>query len=136
VCETTPASSLLLPPELTSGRRARRFVEEHWCAVHDPADPQQVQLLVTELVSNAVRHGGPPVVVAMDCSASEGVVVSVSDGSAADPVLQDVGPHGEGGRGVRLVDLLSVEWGVERGRPARSGEAAAPGKTVWCRLVA
>lgn len=130
---------MTLAPELSSTRLSRRFVEEHWCHVHDSADLRAVHLLVTELVSNAVRYGGPPIALTLDCAGGEGVKVSVSDGSDADPVARDVGPEGEGGRGVRLVDLLSVEWGVDHPREGDAAElldeAGRPGKTVWCRLV-
>lgn len=131
---------MVLAPELSSTRLSRRFVEDHWCHVHDGADLRAVHLLVTELVSNAVRYGGPPIALTLDCVGAEGVKLSVSDGSEEDPVARDVGPEGEGGRGVRLVDLLSVEWGVLHPREGSAGEpvdgAGRPGKTVWCRLVA
>lgn len=108
-------------------RRARRFLDEHWCVEHAAVMRPQAELVVTELVSNAVQHGRPPVELSLDCSGPEGVVISVSDGNPELPRVQTVGPQADHGRGVRLVELLSDEWGV-RTRPG--------GKSVWSRLVA
>jgi hypothetical protein len=48
--------------------------------------------------------------------------VEVDDPSPLPPVLQDPGPHDEGGRGLRIVDSFADDWGV---RPLEHG------KTVW-----
>lgn len=71
-------------------------------------------MLITELVSNAVRYGGPPIEVELNCVEEAGVLLSVTDGSPHLPVVQEVGPSGLGGRGVRLMEVLSAEWGVQR----------------------
>ena len=103
------------------------------------ASLDRAHLLVSELVSNAVRHGGAPITLVIACMGVEGVLVAVSDGSPVFPVSRQVPLRAEGGRGVHLVDTLSTEWGVERGaRPGGGREAAAEsagGKTVWCRLT-
>ncbi|RYZ32593.1 MAG: ATP-binding protein, partial [Propionibacteriaceae bacterium] len=107
MCSHAGLSDVLLPPELASGRLARTFVDDHWCPVHGGDDRQHVHLLATELVTNAVRHGGPPITLTMECRDGDGVLLSVSDGSSESPEHLDVGPRAPGGRGVRLVDLLS-----------------------------
>ncbi|WP_380161736.1 ATP-binding protein [Kineococcus sp. R86509] len=140
---------MTLPAELASGRLARVFIDEHWCTTHDSVERERVHLLVTELVVNAVRHGGPPIMVRIECTGPVSVLVSVSDGSADLPRPRQVEPEAVGGRGVHLVDLLSAEWGVERhhiggrhttgidtGTDNDTDDAAGEGKTVWCRLVA
>ena len=140
-----------LPAELASGRLVRVFVDEHWCTTHGGHDHSRVHLVVTELVTNAVRYGGPPIVFEINCIGADGVLVSVSDGSDAVPAPRPAGPTVLGGRGVHLVDLLSEEWGVEHHRdphdphdhrkPRSHGKhvdlaVAGEGKTVWCRMVA
>ena len=122
VCEATPAAEITLPDHEHSARQARTFLSEAFCSVHHARVLDEAQLLVSELVTNAVRYGGPPVLVRVDCDGSAGLQVSVSDGNPRPPVRKDVAPEAEGGRGVALVDIISDRWGVDQ---------AASGKTVW-----
>lgn len=138
MCVPTPASTLVVPVDLSSGRLARHFLEEHWCHQHSSAHLDQAKLLFTELVTNAVRHAGPPIVLRLECVEAEGVVLSVSDGDPAAPVTTVADPADLGGRGVHLVELLSRDWGVRHHPPGRDHHASVPPvqtvKTVWCRL--
>jgi anti-sigma regulatory factor (Ser/Thr protein kinase) len=88
------------------------------------------ELLVSELVTNAVLHsrGG----VSLTLAVADGVLeVGVADPGPRLPPQRSLTPGSgppwtaEGGRGLRLVDRLSVEWGVV---------AVDPGKQVWFRL--
>lgn len=83
-----------------------------------------VVLVVSEMVTNAVRHAEPPVELEIEVGEDD-VVVSVRDGSSLAPVAREADVDAEGGRGMLLVDLLSHEHGV-RSQP--------PGKAVWARL--
>ena len=86
-------------------------------------------LLVSELVTNALRHGGGPRELVVDVAAA-GVTVSVSDSSPAPPLQRDqwspaVEVLPENGRGLLLVAALADDWGW----------AQEPlGKRVWFRL--
>jgi anti-sigma regulatory factor (Ser/Thr protein kinase) len=84
-------------------------------------------LVVTELLTNAVVHGGLPAVVrlrAWDCWVS----VEVQDtATEALPKLTSPDPWVPGGRGLWLVDALSVAWGW---RPDVTGKA------VWALISA
>jgi anti-sigma regulatory factor (Ser/Thr protein kinase) len=87
-----------------------------------------VELLASELVANAVLHGGGPVTVGLERSAHL-VRVEVSDTSSELPALQP--PEdllAERGRGFLLVDRLATRWGFERRRD--------DGKTVWFEVEA
>lgn len=83
-----------------------------------------VALVVSEMVTNAVRHAAPPVALEIEAGESD-VVIAVCDGSPEPPVARIADVEAEGGRGMLLVDLLSDDHGV-RSQP--------PGKTVWASL--
>lgn len=85
---------------------------------------QVVELLTGEVVANAVLHGPEHGRVRVsvwidDC----GVLVSVTDDSTADPVVQHPAPTAVSGRGMALVEALSHSWGVDHHEDM--------GKTVW-----
>jgi anti-sigma regulatory factor (Ser/Thr protein kinase) len=84
-----------------------------------------VELLVSELVTNAIRHGRPPLTVRAEHT-SGSVTVCVEDASNAIPVPVDNAPwDASGGRGLHLVEALADRWGV-----TPNGQ----GKRVWFRL--
>jgi anti-sigma regulatory factor (Ser/Thr protein kinase) len=84
------------------------------------------ELLVSELVTNAVVHGSGIIVVVIDC-ADDQVSISVSDDEPAEPEIQPERPLALGGRGLRMIESLASAWGV---RPRPDG----PGKVVWVTL--
>ena len=101
---------------------ARRLALE--CARTHGFDGGDLALVVTELVTNAVRHGSPPVEVEID-TCEHCVTVVVADTSTARPVQREACDDDEGGRGLLLVDLLAAERGMR---------ASASGKAVWAEL--
>lgn len=83
-----------------------------------------VVLVVSEMVTNAVRHGTGPVTLELERD-TQAVVVGVRDESPEQPVARQADADAEGGRGLELVDLLCVAHGVR---------SSPPGKTVWGAL--
>lgn len=107
-----------------SVRQARRFVTGALDGV--AAETAELALLlVSELVSNCVRHAATPFLVTVD-RAADRLTFEVEDGSADLPVARHPGLTDPSGRGLRIVDTFSARWGV-RG-------AAAHGKVVWFEL--
>lgn len=87
-----------------------------------PADVTDVvELLVSELVTNALRYGRGPIGLRLLRGTST-VVCEVSDELDAAPRLRTVHQGDEGGRGLHLVDQLSKNWGTR---------TTAHGKIVW-----
>ncbi|MCX4881535.1 ATP-binding protein [Streptomyces sp. NBC_00847] len=87
-----------------------------------------VQLCVTELVANVIRHvgEGTPVSVRLTRTHVDRIRVEVTDSDPrALPVLLAAKGDDESGRGIALLDAVALRWGVEQG---------AVGKTVWCEL--
>jgi signal transduction histidine kinase/DNA-binding response OmpR family regulator/serine phosphatase RsbU (regulator of sigma subunit) len=81
-----------------------------------------VTLVVSELVTNAVLHGLPPVRLQL-CKLSRQLVVEVSDGGMLFSRRRPASRDDEHGRGLQVVAAVSDEWGQ---RPT------AGGKSVWC----
>jgi anti-sigma regulatory factor (Ser/Thr protein kinase) len=128
VCEATARAELLLPTESTSPAVARQFAQRSGCREHGLEMLDDALLLISELVTNSVLHGGPPIVLAVDCD-GEGLHVRVRDGSTTMPAPRSADASAESGRGMSLVDLLSSTWGVD---PV--ADVHGPGKEVWFEL--
>ncbi|MFJ6573698.1 ATP-binding protein [Streptomyces sp. NPDC091292] len=82
------------------------------------------ELLISELVTNGIRHGTGPEVVFRLVIGEEFLVLEVHDGSPQLPRVRTAGPGEENGRGMFLVDALATSWGV-----------SADGTTTWCILT-
>ena len=106
---------------------ARRFVGEALERL-----PQEIcqaaALLVSELATNAVRHGGGNFRVTVEDRPEERRLwVGVTDDGRGRPQLLMPPVTAEHGRGLQLVGRLASRWGVRRSRD--DGE-----KTVWFEL--
>jgi DNA-binding NarL/FixJ family response regulator len=114
-----------LPRDLASVREARQFLRRTLTA-WDLADVEDTsQLVVSELVTNAVTHADSACRVRLLRHPST-LRIEVSDCGAGTPDPQPANPGGEHGRGIHIVSALSVAWGTE---PLADG-----GKVVWAEL--
>jgi anti-sigma regulatory factor (Ser/Thr protein kinase) len=112
------------PDAPARGRHALSEILDGW-GFAEPAR-EDVLLVVSELVTNAVLHGAEPIVVTV-VRAAERVRVEVTDGATdASPHSNRVPPEAETGRGLSVVTRLAAAWGW-RASPGR-------GKTVWAEL--
>jgi GAF domain-containing protein len=87
-----------------------------------------IELLLSELVTNAIRYGAEPIqarlILPGPCAGPEGaprgtLICEVSDGSSTAPHLRRAATTDEGGRGLFLVAQLAQAWGTrytERGK--------------------
>lgn len=104
-----------LPKDTRAPLLARAFVRKELGELHSVEVRDRVELLASELVTNAVVHAGSLVTMDVVSEASGAVLVEVADGSPVHPVLRETELLDESGRGLELVDKLSVEWGVREG---------------------
>ncbi|MER6157670.1 SpoIIE family protein phosphatase [Streptomyces sp. NPDC001868] len=81
------------------------------------------ELVVSELVTNAIRYGRPPVRLRLIHDRT--LLCEVSDSGGTTPHLRRARVYDEGGRGLLLVAQLAQHWGTRRSRR---------GKTVWAEL--
>jgi anti-sigma regulatory factor (Ser/Thr protein kinase) len=121
MCQATPRAERELPVSHQAPAVARDFLRHTSCAVHHSALVDDALLLTSELVTNSVLHGGPPLVIAVECDAEQ-LQVRVRDGSPAVPAPQEPAQSDENGRGLALVAALSADWGVD---------PEPDGKYVW-----
>lgn len=115
-----------LTAEGGSCARARQVVRDaasSWGLSEDLSD--DAQLVVTELVSNGIDHGEGLITLTVSRK-TDGMLVEVHDESPKQPQLRPVDPSSARGRGMQLVQALSVRWGTTPGDG---------GKVVWAELA-
>ncbi|MBE7162931.1 MAG: ATP-binding protein [Williamsia herbipolensis] len=115
---------VVLPGDERVARAARALIVARWPQLPDVV-LDDLRLIVTELVSNAVRHGRPDYALRM-IDRDAGIDVAVLDHAEGEPVKRAPSSVDGSGRGLHLVEALSDEWGVER--------APGGGKYVWATL--
>jgi anti-sigma regulatory factor (Ser/Thr protein kinase) len=119
VVESLKGVSLRLAAAPASVGTARQAVDGlEWLSEQVEA-AFNVRLLVTELVTNSIRHAdlASNDEVSVDIQpVPAGVRVEVADPGEgfARPVFTEKPPAGTGGRGIYLVDALADRWGIER----------------------
>jgi anti-sigma regulatory factor (Ser/Thr protein kinase) len=118
--------------ELSTGANApaiaRRFVKEHASDLAIDLK-NDAELLVSEVVTNAVVHGRPAITLRVSTD-PPGIGIAVHDfGEMLPPTSPaQVTPSATHGRGLLIVEALASTWGVIPNDPP-------PGKTVWFRLT-
>jgi serine phosphatase RsbU (regulator of sigma subunit)/anti-sigma regulatory factor (Ser/Thr protein kinase) len=116
-----------LEPDLQSVRQARLMIRDplkRWGL--EELIPVS-ELLISELVTNAIRYGGENSEIMLRLVLEpESLVCEVHDSSPALPRVLQVDNDAENGRGLHVVSELSKRWGSRR---------THSGKVVWCELL-
>ncbi|MDT9690230.1 ATP-binding protein [Streptomyces sp. P9(2023)] len=114
------------PKSVPLARRALRKALGTWGL---PAIEDAASLILSELLTNAVRHARVPgrSIETRFLLMPDGLRIEVHDASEQRPLMALPDDDAGGGWGLPLVDTLSAKWGVSD----RSG----PGKLVWAELA-
>jgi anti-sigma regulatory factor (Ser/Thr protein kinase) len=113
-----------IPAEPAMVAHARQLATDQLRAWGLSAAEFTTELVVSELVTNAIRHGAPPIQLRL--IRDDGIVCEVADASSTAPHLQRSRALDEGGRGLLLVCELAESWGTRQ---------TTTGKTIWCQQV-
>lgn len=104
---------------------ARRFTRSALSSWNVPDELlERAELVVSELVGNAVKHAGGAARLELTRTAG-GLRVAVCDRGFGEPQAMCAGPSEEGYRGLFIVQTVSSRWGF---LPTESG------KTVWAEF--
>ncbi|MEV5986842.1 SpoIIE family protein phosphatase [Streptomyces sp. NPDC052051] len=114
-----------LAPDAVEVGRARAAVREQLHTWGLDALVAHAELLVGELVTNAVTHTHSRQI-ELRLVRCDTLLCEVEDDDQTLPTLLDARPDDEYGRGLRVVSTLAREWGTSR---------TGGGKTVWCALT-
>ncbi|MEU9789607.1 SpoIIE family protein phosphatase [Streptomyces sparsogenes] len=109
-----------IPDDPALVARARRDVTERLLAWGLDEAVFTTELIVSELVTNAMRHATAPIRLRLIHDRT--LICEVSDGSNTAPHLRRARVFDEGGRGLLLVAQLSRRWGSRH---------STTGKTIW-----
>ena len=109
------------PHEPESVPAARRFATGLLLGVSSDT-MESVELMVSELATNCIRHTNSGFVLTIDRTGGD-IRVEASDGAGGTPQMRSPAPTEPSGRGLKIIDMLSADWGVE--------QHVGDGKTVW-----
>jgi len=110
--------TLVLPSDAATPRAARRAIADLFS---DSARCGELLLCVSEVVTNAVLHARSAATMTVRRNADV-LTVEVEDSSPTLPVRRQFSDTATTGRGLHILDALTVRWGT---RPANGG------KVVW-----
>ncbi|MGY6025458.1 ATP-binding SpoIIE family protein phosphatase [Streptomyces spinosirectus] len=120
----TDVASWRLEAQDTAPGRARRLARQAVAQWGLEEHSEVVELLVSEIVTNAVRHTSRPL--GLRLLRTDVLRCEVTDDAPQLPRLRHAGASDEGGRGLYLVNRLARRWGATR---------LSAGKVVWFELT-
>jgi anti-sigma regulatory factor (Ser/Thr protein kinase) len=130
-----PVRQLKLAARPATVPRARSILRQLLCEWHLEQLSDTAMLLMSELVTNAVKASEDgvrrrrlrrPNIMATIRLTDTGLVLEVWDANPAPPVVQEVDLTADGGRGLLMIECLGDKWGHH---------AADGGKVVWCEVA-
>jgi anti-sigma regulatory factor (Ser/Thr protein kinase) len=113
-----------IAPEPAAVAQARKNVDQQLTAWGLAEESFAVELIVSELVTNAIRYGATPI--SLRLIRDRTLICEVSDAGSTSPHLRRARAFDEGGRGLMLVAQLAHRWGTRH---------APIGKTIWTETI-
>jgi len=113
-------ASWSVPSDPSAVARARKDIAEQLSVWGLPDLTYPTELIVSELVTNAIRYADAPV--SLRLLYDRTLICEVSDASSTSPHLRRARDFDEGGRGLMLVAQIAHRWGTRH---------TALGKTIW-----
>lgn len=110
-----------LPSDPSVVADARRYTTDQLTSWDLDEASFVAELVVSELVTNAIRYGEPPIQLRL-IHENNTLICEVSDASSTAPHMRRARTFDEGGRGLLLVAQLAQRWGTRH---------APTGKTIW-----
>ncbi|MBQ0987113.1 sodium/proline symporter PutP [Streptomyces sp. F63] len=130
VLDSTRVASRELPCDPAVVSEARTFVTRQLAEWDMDELLFTTELIVSELVTNAIRHGSGPITLRL--IRERALICEVSDTSSTSPRLRHARTTDEGGRGLLIVAQLARRWGTRYtadGKVIWAEQAVAPGAT-------
>jgi len=112
------------PASTSSIALARNAVSDRLAGVAAATVVDDVRLMVSELVTNAIVHARSACTVTLRID-DAGIRVEIGDGCPQAPTIRRPAPGEPHGRGLLIIESLADRWGVDTGDT---------GKTVWFEL--
>ncbi len=113
-------------PVTPGAARLARATAQVACRVWRISACEVAVLAVSELVGNAVRHGGGGRLTLRLFMTPRRLRLEVIDSGEGTPAVRKPPPDAESGRGLWIISELSTRWGVE---------PAPPGKCIWVEVA-
>ncbi|GHB67684.1 hypothetical protein GCM10010377_68220 [Streptomyces viridiviolaceus] len=117
-------ASLDIPAEEAAVAKARAWVTRQLASWELEAADFVTELVVSELVTNAIKYGHAPIQLRLIRDRT--LICEVSDASNTAPHMRRARLFDEGGRGLQMVAQLTQRWGTRQTRE---------GKTIWCEQL-
>jgi anti-sigma regulatory factor (Ser/Thr protein kinase) len=117
------------PYEISRARELARKALTDW-GLADHTD--LAELIVSELTTNALRHGAGPITVGLSYTRAGDLWLEVHDHGRGRPVIQKTTADDEQGRGLPLVDaLMDLHSGIR----GMVDDSRSPGKSIYVAVL-
>ncbi|MFF8883570.1 ATP-binding SpoIIE family protein phosphatase [Streptomyces flaveolus] len=117
-------STLNLPSDPSAVAQARTYATDQLAAWNLDALAFSTELIISELVTNAIRYGREPISLRLILQST--LTCEVADAASTAPRLRRARTFEEGGRGLFLVAQLAANWGTRYTRD---------GKVIWAEQL-